>query len=196
MSYAYRYLLPSMWIAWLLYWWALSFNVKTAARRESLLSQFLHVAPLAIALLLLFAPDILLGTPGERLLPAMSWSFWLGAVLTAGGLAFTVWARRCIGKNWSAIVTIKEGHEFVARGPYALVRHPIYTGLLLAFAGSALARDQWRGVLAVLLGLLAFWSKLRREERFMLEQFGDAYRRYRARVPALVPRLRRRLHPA
>jgi protein-S-isoprenylcysteine O-methyltransferase Ste14 len=68
-----------------------------------------------------------------------------------------------IGTNWSGIVTIKQGHELVTTGPYALVRHPIYSGLLLAFIGSAMARGEWRGVLAVLIAFLALWRKLRLE---------------------------------
>jgi protein-S-isoprenylcysteine O-methyltransferase Ste14 len=75
----------------------------------------------------------------------------------------------------------------VLGGPYRHVRHPIYTGLLLGFAGSALARDEWRGVLAVAIAWLALWRKLKFEERWMIEQFGDAYRSYQARVPALIP---------
>jgi protein-S-isoprenylcysteine O-methyltransferase Ste14 len=92
-----------------------------------------------------------------------------------------------IGTNWSGTVTIKQGHELVTTGPYALVRHPIYTGLLLALAGSALARGEWRGALAVLIALLALWRKLRLEEHWMREQFGEAYRAYSRRVAALVP---------
>jgi protein-S-isoprenylcysteine O-methyltransferase Ste14 len=67
------------------------------------------------------------------------------------------------------------------------VRHPIYTGLLLAFIGSALARGEWRGVLAVLIVFVALWRKLRLEERWMSETFGDEYRRYRAHTAALIP---------
>ena len=94
-----------------------------------------------------------------------------------------------IGRNWSGTVTFKEGHELVTTGPYALVRHPIYTGLLLAFIGSAVGRGEWRGVLAVFIAFLALWRKLRLEERWMREQFGDAYDAYARRVAALVPYL-------
>jgi protein-S-isoprenylcysteine O-methyltransferase Ste14 len=115
--------------------------------------------------------------------------FWVGAALTAAGLLFTVWARVHLGTNWSGTVTLKRGHELITSGPYAFVRHPIYTGLLLAFLGSALARDEWRGVLALALVALALWRKLRNEERWMREQFGDAYSAYSKRVAALVPRV-------
>ena len=106
---------------------------------------------------------------------------------TAAGLLFTVWARIHIGRNWSGTVTIKEGHELITSGPYAIVRHPIYAGLLLAFVGSGLARGEWRGVLAVVIAFLALWRKLRLEERWMREQFGPAYQAYSQRVAALIP---------
>ncbi len=187
MSSVYRFFIPLMWLAWALYWSALSFNVKVAAKRESLLSRFLHLGPLALVVLLLLFPTIPLAILGERFLPAAVWPFWLGSILTAAGLLFTVWARRHLGKNWSAIVTIKEGHEFIASGPYAYVRHPIYTGLLVAFAGSAVALGEWRGVLAVAIGAWAFWRKLRLEETWMRQHFGEAYQAYCRRVAALVP---------
>lgn len=183
----YRNLFFFVWAAWALYWWALSFNVKAAARREPLRSRLLHLGPLLLATLLLCLPGVPIAVLGERFLAPAAWPIWLGAALTAAGLLFTVWARRHIGKNWSAIVTIKEGHEFIASGPYAIVRHPIYTGLLLAFAGSALALGEWRGVLALAIVAWALWRKLRLEERWMLQHFGDAYRVYCRRVAALLP---------
>jgi len=183
----YRYLFPLMWMSWALYWWALSFNVKVAARRESLPSRLLHIGPLVLAVLLLWVPAVPLPFLGERFLPLAVWPFWLGSALTAAGLLFTVWARRYLGRNWSAIVTIKEGHEFIASGPYALVRHPIYTGLLLAFVGSAMARGEWQGVLAVAIVFWALWRKLRLEESWMRQHFGEAYQAYCRRVAALLP---------
>jgi protein-S-isoprenylcysteine O-methyltransferase Ste14 len=183
----YRYLFPAMWLSWAVYWWISSRNVKHAVRRESAASRLAHIGPLVLAGILLSIPDLPVRFLGDRFLPPTTWVFSVAAALTAGGLLFTVWARRCLGANWSATVTIKEGHELIVRGPYALVRHPIYTGLLLAFAGSALAIGEWRGVLAFALAALALWRKLRLEERWMLQQFGDGYRAYCRRVRALIP---------
>ena len=92
-----------------------------------------------------------------------------------------------LGRNWSGIVTVKQDHELVRSGPYRWVRHPIYTGLLIAFVGTAISRGEWRGVLAVLIVFAALWRKLQLEERWMIETFGDAYLRYRAEVRALIP---------
>jgi protein-S-isoprenylcysteine O-methyltransferase Ste14 len=177
-----------MWVAWVGYWWLRSGNVKASSRREPLFSRLLHIVPLVLAGMLLWVPGVpLVPWLNARFVPLAEWAFWAGAALALAGFLFTVWAREHLGRNWSGIVTVKQDHELVVTGPYTLVRHPIYTGLLLAFAGSALARGEWRGVLAVVIALLALWRKLKLEERWMQEQFGEQYRAYKHRVAALVP---------
>ena len=113
--------------------------------------------------------------------------FWVGSAITMGGLLFSIWARNHLGNNWSQAVTIKEGHELITSGPYAIVRHPIYTGLLLAFLGSAIALGKWRGLLAVVLVFAVLWHKLRLEEKWMRAKFGNSYESYSQRVKALLP---------
>jgi protein-S-isoprenylcysteine O-methyltransferase Ste14 len=187
MSLAYRYLFPALWLSWAAYWWIRSLDVKTAVRREPLGSRLLHIVPLVLSALLLWPDRFAVPILGDSFLTRAPWSFWTGAALTCGGLLFTVWARVHIGRNWSGTVTVKEDHQLVTSGPYALVRHPIYSGLLLGFIGSALARGEWRGVLAVALAIWALWRKLRVEEAWMQEQFGERYRIYARRVAALIP---------
>jgi protein-S-isoprenylcysteine O-methyltransferase Ste14 len=183
-----RYLVPGLWLAWLLYWRVSAVGVKAARRRESPASRAAHLLPLALAGILLWVNTIPYGgVLLLRFLPRSYGAYWSGTALLALGLGFSVWARVHIGRNWSATVTVKEGHELIRSGPYALVRHPIYTGLLLAFIGTAIVRGEWRGVLAVLIVLAALWRKLRLEERWMSETFGDEYRRYREHTAALIP---------
>ncbi len=182
-----RHLIPALWLAWAALWWAMSLRVKATTRREPMGSRLLHIVPLVLAAALIWAPSLPLHPLDERFLPRAAWPFPLGAALTAAGLLFAVWARLHIGRNWSGTVTLKQDHELVTTGPYAWVRHPIYTGLLLAFAGSAVARAEWRGVLAVVIVFAALWRKLRLEERWMREQFGAGYRAYAERVRALIP---------
>ena len=189
MAAFYQHLISALWLIWALYWWALSRRVKATVRVESRLSRALHFGPLLLAAWPLWVPALPRLGLDRQLLPWSPWQFWVGAALTAAGLLFAVWARRHIGRNWSGSVTLKQGHELITSGPYALVRHPIYTGLLLAFAGSALVRGEWRGVLAVALVLAALWRKLRLEEQWMREQFGAVYEAYSARVVALIPGL-------
>jgi len=187
MALVHRYAFPAMWLGWVVYWLAASRDVKTTVRLESLSSRLSHVAPLAIAVLLFSVQKVPIAFLGERFLPLAEWPVWLGLFLTAGGLLFSILARLHLGRNWSGSVTIKQGHELVTSGPYALVRHPIYTGLLLAILGSALALGDWRAVLAFALAAGALWRKLRVEERWMRQQFGDAYQAYSQRVAALIP---------
>ncbi len=105
------------------------------------------------------------------------------------GFAITIWARLALAGNWSATVTLKQDHELISRGPYRLVRHPIYSGLLLAAFGTALPREDLRAVVALALILLAILRKAAIEEVKLSQHFGDAYRDYRRRTKALIPYL-------
>jgi protein-S-isoprenylcysteine O-methyltransferase Ste14 len=189
MARFYNILFTMLWVAWVTYWWALSRSVKVNVRRESVYSRRSYLVALLLAVVLLSVPDLPIAFLGGRFLPAATWPLWngIGAVLVVAGLLFTVWAREHLGRNWSDVVTIKVDHELVMSGPYRVVRHPIYTGLLVAFLGQALARGEWRGLLAVALALWAFWRKSQVEERLMREQFGAAYEEYSQRIAALIP---------
>ncbi|MGA2203447.1 MAG: isoprenylcysteine carboxylmethyltransferase family protein [Terriglobales bacterium] len=183
----HNYLFPAMWLSYTAYWWAMSTHVKETERREAGTSRLARLVLMVCAVALLSLPSVPLPLLNERFLPLGAWCFWSGAAMTAVGLLFSVWARRHLGKNWSQAVTVKEGQELITSGPYALVRHPIYTGLLLAFVGSAVARGEWRGLLASALVFGALWRKLRLEEKWMRVQFGAPYEAYSRQVAALVP---------
>jgi protein-S-isoprenylcysteine O-methyltransferase Ste14 len=183
----YRELLASLWIAWILYWWIASRSAKKDQRRESAASRASHIVPLMIAAWLLAQPAPRVAVLAARVLPATLWAYAAGVAMTAAGLLFSVWARVHLGGNWSATVTVKESHALVRTGPYRFVRHPIYTGLLVALIGAAVARGDVQGFVADAIAFAAFWRKLRIEERWMQETFGDAYARYRVEVAALIP---------
>ncbi len=187
MAFIYRYLLPGMWLGYSAYWWVMSRDVKVTERSESGVSRFARLVAIVCAATLLLLPSVPLPLLNKRFLPIGDWCFWSGAAITAAGLLFSISARRHLGKNWSQAVTVKEGHELITSGPYAVVRHPIYTGLLLGFLGSAVARGEWRGILAVSLVLAVLWFKLRLEEKWMRAQFGESYAAYSRKVAALVP---------
>ncbi len=107
--------------------------------------------------------------------------------LTWCGIVFSIWARLTLGGNWSGRPSLMAGHELITSGPYAIARHPIYTGLILAAAGTSLAVGELHSLLGFLLLILMFFFKIRAEEQIMLKAFPDAYPRYRSRVKALIP---------
>jgi protein-S-isoprenylcysteine O-methyltransferase Ste14 len=187
MTLHYWLLVPALWIAWGIYWYAAAANVKAARRREPPLSRAAHLVPLIAAIYLMAARDSGEGWLFSKFLTRSMISFWGGVIVLATGLAFSIWARRYLGRNWSGIVTVKENHELIRTGPYRWVRHPIYSGLLVGFAGTAITVGEWRGIVATVLTAYAFLLKIRLEERLMIETFGDAYRRYRSEVKALIP---------
>ena len=176
-----------MWLAYAVYWRAMAADTKSDERSEGASSRLQRFAVMILALVLLGFPRIKLSVLDDRFLPASMWWFWIGAVVTASGLLFSVWGRRFLGRNWSRAVTIKKDHELITGGPYSLVRHPIYTGLLAALFGCALALGEWRGLVAVGLVFIVLLRKLRLEEQWMREQFGEAYENYSRQVRSLVP---------
>jgi protein-S-isoprenylcysteine O-methyltransferase Ste14 len=177
-------IISACWVVFCLFWVIRARSAKATAERQSMMGRLAHLIPLALGVLMgsvtLHPLGIVLLRPAELRAP-------LGAGLCALGLAGAIWSRQSLADNWSGLVTFKEGHELVVRGPYRLVRHPIYSSLLLMVLGSAIAR----GTLAVLAGFLlfclAFGIKIVQEEKLLLRHFPDTYPAYRSRVKALVP---------
>jgi protein-S-isoprenylcysteine O-methyltransferase Ste14 len=142
-----------------------------------------HYVPLLLGILLLIWPGFARSALDTRFLPPWNILFWSGTVAMLAGLLFTVAARRHLGGNWSGTVTLKQGHTLTHTGPYRFVRHPIYTGWLVAIFGSGvIASGEWRGVVALPLITAAFMRKIPIEEEFPQEHFGDSYRCYRQEV--------------
>ena len=113
---------------------------------------------------------------------------YLLAALTFGGIFFAWWARIHLGRLWSGSITRKEGHHVVDTGPYAIVRHPIYTGLIGATFATAVSIGTLAAIVGALLMTFGFWIKARLEESFLSEQLEEgAYQSYRRRVPMLLP---------
>jgi protein-S-isoprenylcysteine O-methyltransferase Ste14 len=124
---------------------------------------------------------------GWRFMPESVSFGVVGLVSTVIGIALAIWARIILGTNWSAVVTIKQGHQIIRRGPYAVIRHPIYSGGLLALLGTAIAFGEIRGLIGFTLIFIAWWMKSRLEEAFLEEQFGADYTRYKREVKGLIP---------
>jgi len=175
-----------LWFAWLLYWIAAAGNVKRSEWREPWATQIWHRSPIWVAAFLLFARVRFPWILGRRVWPPTILAGIVGIVVLAAGLALSVWARVHLGRNWSGRVTIKADHSLIRTGPYRVVRHPIYTGLVAGVLSTAITVGEWRAVVAFVLVVGALIVKLRVEERRMASIFPE-YDRYRRETAALVP---------
>jgi protein-S-isoprenylcysteine O-methyltransferase Ste14 len=187
MLWFFKSFFPLVWIAFLLYWRIKAADTKTTQRREPAAPGILRTLAFLIVIVLLSTTRIPLPWLYRQLWPSGIWPFGVGAAITVVGLLFAVWARQHLASNWSSSVTIKQGHELITTGPYALVRHPIYTGILTGFLGTAIALSQVRGVIGFVLIFVVLWAKLRMEEEWMRSQFGETYATYAHQTAALVP---------
>ena len=168
-----------------LIWLGMAPFTNRTAERESIRSRMAYVLPLAIATWLLYSPTM--ASFDVRLLPDSPILKALGFGLDYAGVAFAIWARFTLGKLWSGTITKKENHRLVQEGPFAITRHPIYTGILFAALGCAILAGGLRGFLTVGLLFCGFLFKSTKEERLMAATFGDTHRDYRTRVKRLIP---------
>jgi protein-S-isoprenylcysteine O-methyltransferase Ste14 len=175
------------WLVFAAIWVLAALSTKRTVYRESRAQRLRYWVLLVIAYLLLLYGRRLPYPLNLGVIPLVAPIAWAAAVFCVIGLAFAVWARVTLGRNWSGVVTLKEGHELVERGPYRFVRHPIYTGMLIMFFATALARGHLSGFVGTLLMFASFWIKLHDEEKLMLQQFPERYADYRRRTKRIIP---------
>jgi len=179
-----------IWIAFGVYWLMAARRGKAA--RESLSEspgyRFFRVFLLLITFALLFAKWTAVGFLGRSFLPKTHPLPYFGFALSLAGLAIAIWARISLGQYWSDKIVLKVNHQLVRSGPYARMRHPIYTGVLLGVAGTALLVDEWRGVLTFLVLLTNYVVKAKREDRVLAEAFGNDFADHKMRAGFLLPR--------
>jgi len=187
MKYVYNYLFLVAWISYFTYWWLMAKDVKSSIRTESPISRLIRSLSIILALSLLWVPKFPISLLTIRFLPDSNLFFWIGFIVTSGSLYFSVWARKLLGKNWSQAVTIKDDHQLITDGPYAIVRHPIYTGLIVGFIGTSIALGELRGLISDFLVFVVLLYKLKLEDKWLLEQFGESYKIYCQKTAALIP---------
>ena len=182
MTESFVRLMALLWLAWMVSWHVAALW-RGATREEAPRREYrLHFAIALVGFLLAFStwPRM------APLWPASAALGWAMVALTIAGFAFAWWARIHLGKLWSGGVVLRDEHRVVDSGPYALVRHPIYTGLFAAVIAMALVRATPLALLGAALFVLGFTLKARVEERF-LEQALPGYADYRRRVGMIVP---------
>ena len=176
----------AMWLVFIIVWMLAAIASKRTVRRQTLSSRILQGVIVILGFLLLLQPwrfqalDI-------RFVPAAPATTVCGLTLTAAGIGIAFWARFALGRNWSGTVTVKQDHQLIRNGPYRIVRHPIYSGFLLAMAGTAIGYGMMTCLLGLALTFVGLWTKWKTEEKFMVEQFGAQYLQYRREVKAVIP---------
>ncbi|HEX4079887.1 MAG TPA: isoprenylcysteine carboxylmethyltransferase family protein [Rhizomicrobium sp.] len=177
-----------LWAIWVASWLIAAFWSGHTAKRPAFGAELLYRVVTLVGIVLLFGI-----TSRSYRGPLRLWSLdesanWAVFAVCAGGFLFCWWARLHLGKLWSGWITRKEGHRIVDTGPYGIVRHPIYTGLIVSVFATAIVRGTGAALLGAAIMTLGFWIKARLEERFLREQLGtEAYDAYRRRVPMLLP---------
>jgi protein-S-isoprenylcysteine O-methyltransferase Ste14 len=180
---------PLAWI-WAVFgalWFLPAVFGKRTLKQQTPGSRILQLVWLVAAYVLFANQDLGWDLLNRRLVPAGMPASEVGYGLLGTGMLFALWARVFLGRNWSSNVTLKQDHTLVRSGPYRIVRHPIYTGLLVALLGTAIALGPLRCFIGVLLAAIAWKFKSMTEESFMVQQFGDQYRQYQMEVKGLVP---------
>ncbi|MGH9743390.1 MAG: methyltransferase family protein [Candidatus Acidiferrum sp.] len=173
-----------------MYWLISAFHRKTTKKHEGYIDRLGYMLVMIVSFWFLFRPETgrypILGF--HFIPPELAWR-WAAVAITAAGVALAIWARWCLGSNWSGVVTLKEGHELIRSGPYRSIRHPIYTGILIALLGTAVMIGEVRGLVAVAAGWLSFYIKARREESFLSQEFGPALDEHRQHTGMFLPKL-------
>ena len=175
------------WLTFAVVWLLAAFVNKRSIYKENRWQRLRYSILLVVGYLLL-ANGNRLGHPlAFRVIPRSNVIALGSALLCIAGLLFCLWARATLGRNWSGTITLKEGHELIVRGPYRIVRHPIYTGLLAMFIATVAATGHVAAILGAVLAFISIWIKLNQEEALMLQQFPGDYAAYRQKTKRLIP---------
>jgi protein-S-isoprenylcysteine O-methyltransferase Ste14 len=182
-----------LWIAWTASWVAATIWASRTEKRGGIFAEifFFRVFLYAGVLLLFVFPSGRHEYGQARLWDLGDVLDWLMVAPAAAGLVFCWWARIHLGRLWSDLITRKAGHHVVDTGPYRLVRHPIYLGLIAAALATAIEKGTSMALLGAAIMSLAFYTKARREERFLRRELGeDVYDAYARKTPMLLPLVR------
>jgi protein-S-isoprenylcysteine O-methyltransferase Ste14 len=185
------HLLGWIWAIFGAYWVSAGWGKKAEQTSESPVYRLVRLAILAITFTLLFGSWTAIGLLGRHFLPATPSFEYLGFALAVLGMALAMWARIHLGQFWSDKVVLKVDHQLIRTGPYASLRHPIYSGVLLGVAGTAVLLGEWRGVLAFIILLTNYWVKAKREDQILAGAFPSTFSDHKNQAGFLLPRLRR-----
>jgi protein-S-isoprenylcysteine O-methyltransferase Ste14 len=176
------------WLIFVVYWMVSALKTRRTQKKESFAWRYGVMFLEVIGFALLTSGDANVGVLAHRIFRPTYVLSVVSVVLTWAGIALAVWARWHLGEYWSGRITLKEDHKLIRTGPYARLRHPIYSGLDLAAIGTALAIDRWRGAVGVCIIILGFVIKAKREEAMLGSQFGEDFEEHKRQTGFLLPR--------
>jgi protein-S-isoprenylcysteine O-methyltransferase Ste14 len=179
--------ISTCWGVFVVVWLLAAIFTKRTVYHQSGSERLRYLIPIVLGWFLVFRGYRLPSPFNIRIIPETGAILVAAAVLCLCGLALCLWARAILGRNWSGTITLKEDHELIVRGPYRLVRHPIYTGLLAMLLATAMEYGHVAGMIGLLLSFLSFWIKSSAEEEIMVKQFPDQYPAYSERVKRIIP---------
>jgi protein-S-isoprenylcysteine O-methyltransferase Ste14 len=174
----------AIWIVMIVYWSISARNIRPVAKAEDAKFSQRRQLLLNFAILMLFVP--VPGLTRQFLAPTRA-AVATGFTVQAGSALFYFWTKQYLGRFWSSAVAIMKDHQLVRSGPYRVIRHPLYTGMLGMFAGTAIVSGQYHALIGAALGVAAYWGKIRIEERALSEAFGTEYDDYKRHSSALIP---------
>lgn len=180
-------IIAALWIGFIVCWIALAVWSSKSEKRAGMKSELPYRIVLILGAIIFLIPAH--GYRGPlRLWLVTRTEAWICVALIVLGFAFSAWARLYLGSLWSGSITKKPGHRIVDTGPYGIVRHPIYTGILVAVFATAAAKGTVPGLIGALIITTGIWMKARLEERWLCQELGaDAYDAYRRKVSMLIP---------
>jgi protein-S-isoprenylcysteine O-methyltransferase Ste14 len=172
------------WVSVVLYWNISGRSIKSAAEKQNFIARLARM-PVWLGFILFIAAWIY--PVGMVVIRRTIFSDLIAIAICVLGSFVAIWSRRTLGDEWSRDVELKQAHKLVERGPYSLMRHPIYTAHLLLGLGTAIGSGRLVAFAGLASFVVGFWIKLKQEEGLLLRGFPDEYRAYKARVKALIP---------
>jgi protein-S-isoprenylcysteine O-methyltransferase Ste14 len=177
-------------VCWMVFWVYWSFGAprrRPPKRKVARTFTVLNTGLLYLSFLLILLGRSIPGSLGQLFVPQTIPIDVTGTVFAIIGVIFAIWSRQSLRNNWSGEVAITEGQQFIRTGPYAIVRHPIYAGMLLALFGTMLVASTVGSLLGSVLAILSLWQKAYIEEQFLTVEFGEQYVNYQREVKFLIP---------
>jgi protein-S-isoprenylcysteine O-methyltransferase Ste14 len=179
-----------IWSAFWIYWILSAVNTRSKVKKESSgqkgNQRAIHLTFVAIAFIITFFQfkNVFLW---NELIPYVPSVEFVGVIILVLSLLFAIWARLVLGRNWSGAIQKVEGQRLISNGPYKYIRNPIYTGIVCGFFGTFITFGTTASLLGFIIILIAYIAKINREQKFLIEEFGEEYKKYITKSWALIP---------